>query len=250
MTSARDLQAALDALRDLEKHGAGNAARFADARAPLERARAEAESEALGPTWRDEAIRTIERAADAVSRWHWADIEFRQVADGLTTAYRRARHAVPDDWSAASDEDLHALRQRIVVHRYQMQLVEPLWPRFGKLWIAETQRLRERLGGGQDLAVLRRLTDPGALLAPWRSALSRLIAARQDAHAAAAAKLARRLLAERPRAFRARIAALWNGSGRQGERRLTPPAGSDDAAAAPRAHSRATRRRSKPHRSE
>ena len=35
-----------------------------------------------------------------------------------------------------------------------MELVESLWPRFGKFWVEETQRLRSRLGGYQDLAVL------------------------------------------------------------------------------------------------
>jgi hypothetical protein len=90
-----------------------------------------------------------------------------------------------------------------------MQLVEPLWPRFGKLWVGEAQRLRERLGSRQDLEVLRGLTAPRALLAPWRSRLLPLIEAREQVHVAAARKLAGRLFAERPRAFRRRIEALW-----------------------------------------
>ena len=56
---------------------------------------------------------------------------------------------------------MHEFRQRVVVHRYQMELVEPAWPRLGKVWVGEAQRLRERLGKHQDLAVLRKLTQTG-----------------------------------------------------------------------------------------
>ena len=55
---------------------------------------------------------------------------------------------------------LHDLRRRVVAHRYQMELVEPLWPKFGKLWVAEAQRLRDRLGAFQDLSVLLGFTAP------------------------------------------------------------------------------------------
>ena len=44
-----------------------------------------------------------------------------------------------------------------MIHRYQMDLVEPLWPRFARMWTAECQRLRDRLGQYQDLLVLAAL---------------------------------------------------------------------------------------------
>jgi CHAD domain-containing protein len=109
---------------------------------------------------------------------------------------------------------LHELRSRVVAHRYQMELIEPLWPKFGRLWVAEAQRLRDRLGAFQDLSVLQGFTAPHQPLAPWRSRLSPLIATRQAAHAKAAQRMAGRLFAERPRAFRKRIEALWD-SGRR-----------------------------------
>jgi CHAD domain-containing protein len=105
---------------------------------------------------------------------------------------------------------LHELRQRVVEHRYQMELVEPLWPRLGKLWVAEAQRLRERLGSHQDLVVLAGLTAPHQPLAPWRSRVAPLIDQRRAVHAAAAQRLAHRIFAERPKAFRRRLEALWN----------------------------------------
>ena len=76
----------------------------------------------------------------------------------------------------------------------------------------EAQRLRTRLGQYQDLAVLAALTAPHQPLAPWRSRLTPLIEARRDAHLKTAARLAGRLFAEKPKAFRRRIAALWSAS--------------------------------------
>ena len=42
-----------------------------------------------------------------------------------------------------------------------MEIVEPLWPRFAKMWVGENQTLRDHLGQYQDLQVLKRLTGPG-----------------------------------------------------------------------------------------
>src|SRR5258707_1213124 len=115
----------------------------------------------------------------------------------------------PKDWDKAGPDPLNELRIVGVAHRYQMELVEPLWPKFGKVWVSEAQRLRDRLGAFQDLSVLLGFTVPHGALAPWRSRITPLILARQAKHAKAAQRLANRLLAERPKAFRRRLAALW-----------------------------------------
>jgi hypothetical protein len=75
--------------------------------------------------------------------------------------------------------------------------------------VSEAQKLRERLGQYQDLTVLKGFTAPHRPLAPWRSRLVPLIEARQAEHAAAAARVARRLFAEKPKAFRNRLVSLW-----------------------------------------
>ena len=151
----------------------------------------------------------IEFAALSVERWPLAAIGFDAIADELTVTYRRARQLMPDKWLEAEPEDLHELRKRVVEHRHQMELVEPLWPRLAKVWAQEAQRLRERLGSCQDLAVFENLMAPHQVLAPWRSRLTPVAANRRAAHLNAAAKLASRLFAEKPKAFRARLGALW-----------------------------------------
>jgi CHAD domain-containing protein len=216
LAAARDGQSALDALNDLDRLDGLPARSLATVTARLEALRAAAESTALTEMLRGRLATALEAAREALAEWPLAEATFEDIATALSEGYGRARRAIPADWSLAGDEELHELRQRVVGHRYQMELVEPLWPRLGKLWIAEAQRLRERLGTCQDLAVLARLTAPHQPLAPWRSRLAPLIAARRSAHVDAAARLTQRLFAERPKAFRRRLLALWDSS--RGER--------------------------------
>jgi CHAD domain-containing protein len=149
------------------------------------------------------------RAGAAIDRWPLARFDRTEAARQLAASYRRARKAIPDEWTKDGPEALHKLRQRVVEHRYQMEIAEPLWPKIMRVWVSEAQRLRDRLGAHHDLAVLQRLTEPHQPLSRWRSQLTPLIAARQAAHAAAAKRLARRLFAETPKAFMRRLAALW-----------------------------------------
>lgn len=210
LSAARDAQSALDALSDLAKtEGSPSARSLATIAARLQALRSGVETSALTDATCAEVAAALASAETALDRLAFGEVGFADLADGLRDGYARTRAAVPADWAAADAEALHELRTRVVVHRYQMELVEPLWPRLGRVWVAEAQRLRDRLGTCQDLAVLARLTQPHQPLAQWRSRLGPLIAARQAAHVDAAARLVGRLFAEKPKAFRRRIAALW-----------------------------------------
>jgi hypothetical protein len=116
---------------------------------------------------------------------------------------------LPADWQAADAEDLHELRKRVVTHRYQIDLIEPLWPRFVKMWSGEAQRLRDRLGRHQGLLMLASLMASHQPLARWRSRLAPPIAERRAAHVAAAARIAARIFVDKPNALRRRFAAMW-----------------------------------------
>jgi CHAD domain-containing protein len=211
IAGARDAQSALDALSDLRKTDLPLSPTSVETiRARLTERRDAAEAKAFTKTMRDRLSRYFDYATLSLERWPLKAIDFDTVTDGLTATYRRARQLLPDSWSDAEAEHLHDLRRRVVEHRHQMDLVEPLWPRLGKVWAEEAQRLRNRLGSCQDLAVLTELTAPHQLLAPWRSRLAPLIAARRGAHLKTAQRVAGRLFAEKPKAFRQRIAALWS----------------------------------------
>src|SRR5882672_9375571 len=211
LTGARDAQSSLDALADLRKADVP----FSDTsmetiRGRLNDIKNAAEQTGFSKDMRERLTRYLDFATLSLERWPLKAIDFDTVADALTATYRRARQLMPDNWPEADAEHLHDLRRRVVEHRHQMDLVEHLWPRLGQVWAEEAQRLRNRLGACQDLAVLAGFTAPHQPLAPWRSRLVPLIEARRAAHLKTAARLAGRLFAEKPKAFRRRIGALWS----------------------------------------
>ena len=211
LAGARDAQSSLDALADLRKADVPFSATSLDTIGKrLTAIKDAAEQTGFTKETRDRLSRYLDYATLSLERWPLMAINFDTVADGLISTYRRARQLVPDDWAEADAEHLHDLRRRVVEHRHQMDLMEPLWPRLGQVWAEEAQRLRNRLGACQDLAVFIGLTAPHQPLAPWRSRLAPVIEARREAHLKAAARLAGRLFAEKPKAFRRRLSALWS----------------------------------------
>ena len=210
---ARDPQSALEALDDLKEHGLPLSDRsIKTVRNRIDDLRTAGEMSALTLDMRLRIAEALADAGAAVYRWPLHDVTFPDIAKQLAASYRAARRAAPESWSDAGPEALHELRKLVVIHRYQMQIVEPLWQRFTKMWIAEAQRLRERLGQHQDLEVLRKLAEPGHPLAHWRAKLEPAIAARKRRHVAAAKKIAARLFVDKPSAFRRRLNVMWKTS--------------------------------------
>ena len=210
LSGARDAQGALDAIDDLAGGGSDLSPRtLRTIRARLTALRDAAESASLTPDLRADIAIYLARAGDTMETWPLGGIGFAAIADGLAATYRRARQLTPDDWPDSDPAHLHELRRRVVEHRHQTELIEPLWPRVTKAWSDEAQRLRNRLGACQDLGVLVGFIAPRQPLAAWRARLMPLIAARRERHLKNAARLAGRLFAEKPKAFRQRIAALW-----------------------------------------
>jgi CHAD domain-containing protein len=209
LAGARDIRSALDALADLPDEPALSARSRTSMRARLEHLGSRAELNSIAPATRERLRNALRYAAQAAQRWPLEDIGFDDLADQLARSYRRTRDIIPKDWFGADATELHELRKRVVAHRHQMELVVPLWPKLGRLWVNEAQRLRDRLGHHQDLDVLARMTGPHQPLAHWRARLMPLIEARQRAHVVAGVRLAGRLFAEKPRAFRRRLLALW-----------------------------------------
>jgi CHAD domain-containing protein len=214
LTGARNAQSALDALNDLAKHGLALTPRsLATLRRRIDDIRRAAETTVLDGEMRLRLSSALDRAETMVERWPLHLLVFDNVAAGLTRFYRSARDLIPDDWAAADPEDLHELRKLVVIHRYQMDLVEPLWPRFGRMWTGEAQRLRDRLGRHQDMLMLESLTGPHQPLVRWRSRLAAAITERRAAHVAGAKRLAERLFVEKPNTFRRRLDAMWRTGG-------------------------------------
>jgi CHAD domain-containing protein len=209
LAGARDGQSALDALADLEKHGlALSASSLAHLRGRITELRSAAET-TLNADMRLRLSAALDRAESALASWPLSTISFEALAGELARGYRAARRLLPAHWQAATAEELHELRKRVVIHRYQIEIVAPMWPRFVKMWTGEAQRLRDRLGKHQDLLVLANLTGPRQPLARWRSRLSAPIAERKAAHVAAAERVAARLFIDKPKTVKRRLVEMW-----------------------------------------
>jgi CHAD domain-containing protein len=138
IAGARDAQSALDALNDLRKVDLPiSPTSIETIRARLTKMRDAAEAKSFTKAMRDRLSRYLDYATLSLERWPLKAIDFDIVTDGLTSTYRRARQLVPDTWSDSEAEHLHDLRRRVVEHRHQMDIIEPLWP-----------RLRKGMGGG------------------------------------------------------------------------------------------------------
>jgi CHAD domain-containing protein len=210
LSGARDSQAVLDALADLGSHGLPFSERsLATLRKRIGALRQARETTALTPDMRWRLTAALDRASVAVDGWPLHLLTFEDVARSLARGYRAARRALPENWAKADADALHELRKRIVNHRYQMEIVQPLWRRFGKMWIAENQRLRDHLGQHQDLMMLEGFTAPQQPLAQWRARLLPAVAERKRRHVATARRLAKRLFVEKPGSFRRRIETIW-----------------------------------------
>jgi CHAD domain-containing protein len=215
LTVARDAQSAIDAFHDTiagtyDLPPTLSPQNLVAIYRRLEELRADKEAKIWDEETRQQFSDYITAASYYVSHWALHPLTFSDLAGRLAETYRRARQALPKDWSAATPDELHELRRRVVEHRYQMELIEPAWPRLGRIWVDEAQRLRNRLGRYQDLVVLTHLTMPHQPLAPWRSKLAPLIAYQEAEYVKPASKVAARLFAESPKAFRRRIEALWD----------------------------------------
>jgi CHAD domain-containing protein len=207
---ARDAQSALDALADLADHGFALSPRsLATLRDRIDQIRQTAETTILTGDMRVSVAAALDDAEAAVGGWPLQALTFAEIAERLARGYGSARRGRPAVWAEAGAEELHELRKRVVNHRYQMEIVRPLWRRFVKMWTGEAQRLRERLGKHQDLLVLARLTGPHQPLAHWRTRLLPAIEKRRAAHVKKSARIAERLFLEKPKAFRRRLETMW-----------------------------------------
>jgi CHAD domain-containing protein len=210
IAAARDSRAAQEAFADLGAAAHLPSRSHATVAERLAQLRASAEAISLTPERKARIGEMWTQAAAAVEHWPLQSFDRVEAPKQLAASYHRVRAAIPQDWSSTSPEALHRLRQRVVEHRYQMEVAEPLWPKLMQIWVSEAQRLRDRLGAHQDLVILQRLTAPHQPLARWRAQLAPLILERQAAHVTGARRLAGRLFAEKSKAFRQRLASLWD----------------------------------------
>ncbi|MES2601474.1 MAG: CHAD domain-containing protein [Pseudomonadota bacterium] len=210
---SRDAQSVLDALADIAKQRVAEAPAMskrteATLTRRLQQTREASEAAQLNAEVHQRLRDGLARASACLASWPLERIPFEDIVTALAQSYRRARRRLPRKWEDADPEDVHDFRKAIVIFRYQLDLIAPLWPKVWHAFIDEVQRVRMQLGKSNDLVALGLLTQPNQLLAHWRSRLTPPIESRRRFHLDRARLLAGRVFAESPRSFRKRIAAM------------------------------------------
>jgi CHAD domain-containing protein len=162
--------------------------------------------------------------------WDLASIKDDAIADAVARTYRQALQRGRLAFDGADPAALHALRSRVVDLRYQLSALSPAWPATLKAQSEELNALRDTLGDLNDLDVLKRFAAEQAGLSPGALVtLTEGLEVKQAKLRRRAEVEFKRLFAETPDAFAARLAAyLRNPMGkldshrRAGERRDGP----------------------------
>ena len=129
LSGARDAQSAIEALNDLAgAEGELPPRTLASIRGRLDAIRLSAEAATIKADVRDRLRAMLDAAGAAIAAWTLEKLSFMEIAGELARTYARLREDSPKTWSKAEPEALHDLRSVVVAHRYQMELVEPLWP--------------------------------------------------------------------------------------------------------------------------
>jgi len=149
---------------------------------------------------------------------------------GFRESYAQGRRAVRKVLHNPTDEAVHECRKRVKDHRYQVRLLDNVWPRVIKARRRELHAFSDILGNQHDLAVLfdhirSQVSASGDSLDDFR----RVVEERDDALRRNTRPLALRLYAEKPGALTKRMGKLWKVWKKEGN----PAAGEGSVKSAP-----------------
>ena len=207
VSSARDAEAALESLEALRRHHRLLRSERERAERVLQEARRKAERK-LTPRLRSELATAFGDAGKAVPSLAHATPD--SVAESLARLYRRGRRRMEAAATSGDDTDFHAWRKSTKDLWYATRLFAPAWPGPLDSLAEELHAVSQLLGDDHDLTILRAALvtageDPPALTPRIERAITR----RQRTLRAEALIAGKRLWAEKPRDFAARIVTYW-----------------------------------------
>jgi CHAD domain-containing protein len=159
-------------------------------------------------------VRRIRAAKKRVEDWPLKKRGWKAIKGGLRTVYRQGRRAMQKALSDTCDETLHEWRKRTKDLRYEVELLQALWPEMIEPLAGQAHRLTDLLGEDHDLAVLREIAqeegDNGTEID--RELLFALIDERRASLQKEAFELGGKLYEERALEFVARLHGYWQTS--------------------------------------
>jgi CHAD domain-containing protein len=216
LSEVRDSSALLEALQSLQKHYAGavNQNTFESAKKALRHRRARIRDRVLlkGKALA-RAAAEVRKVRNRAEIWDLQGGGSWQVLQtGLHRAYKRAQSAMTNASRDSTDANLHEWRKRVKDLRYQLELLQPLWPEDMKATTGNAETLTDLLGDDHDLAVLRALLDSQlkeAVTNETSETLKGLIDSRRADLQHSAMSLGEKLFAESPGQFVEWIKTSW-----------------------------------------
>ena len=160
--------------------------------------------------WQSQTLPLLQQARAATDSWTVSHFDARQFRRAVQASYKCARSSLNGARKNPSPECFHEFRTAAKVLFYQLRILRPINPVVLKNLADELKSVGELLGRAHDLTFLeeRLRRDDGH--SAWHRESNRLLAvlevSQSDLHRAAA-DLAERFFAERPRDFGARIDA-------------------------------------------
>jgi CHAD domain-containing protein len=163
--------------------------------------------------WQSQAIPILERTLAAVDEWPVHQFGCRQLRRAVQTSYKRARRRLTEARCNSSAEAFHEFRTEAKVLTYQLRILRPISPVVLKNVSEELTAVGELLGRAHDLTFLgERLRRDNGNTA-WEKEGHQLLAVLEISQSdlqRAAADLAERFFAERPRDFGSRLDTWLN----------------------------------------
>ena len=162
-----------------------------------------------------EVVAVISRARERFAVWPTRGAVgegFPAVSDGIRRVYRRGRHRMDDAYQAGTSEAFHLWRKRVRYLRFEMTLLEGMWPVVQQGIISDLAYLADALGAEHDLAELYRLLESEPEMMPDENArhlLQGLLVRNRVRLQEAAAPVGARLYSEHPGDFVARLQGYW-----------------------------------------
>jgi len=154
----------------------------------------------------------LRSAAARARSWPLEAADTETLRLGTRAAYRRGRKAMRRAEKEPSVERLHEWRKRVKDLWYHHRLLDGAWPSVMHAYADELHELSEQLGDDHDLAVLAQLVQSpefaGVLTTHDRAVVTEAITRRRVELQAQARTLGKRIYAERPKAFEARLLKL------------------------------------------
>jgi CHAD domain-containing protein len=159
-----------------------------------------------------EVVRLLQAARPHADAWPLENLDWASLLPELTAGYRSGRKALKNAQQEKSPESLHNFRKKVKQHWYHVRLLESVWDSGLKTRAAELHDLETWLGDDHNLAVLRAHLAADMETSRDRQQARHLLSLLdEEAHALRQRALAAgaRLYAEKPNAFRERLADLW-----------------------------------------